>query len=46
MPRTDHSATIADLLEFLTHLSSRPQSEARTYRTDMALDALLERGWR
>lgn len=45
MPRIDHSATIADLLEFLSHLSNRPRSEVRTYHSDMALDALIERGW-
>lgn len=45
MPRIDHSATNADLIEFLTHLSKRPRSEVRTYHADMALDALIERGW-
>lgn len=45
MPRIDHSASIADLLEYLRNLSTAPSSKTRTYQTDLAPDALIERGW-
>lgn len=45
MATIDASTDTDEIIEYLRHLSARPRSESRTYRTDMALDALLERGW-
>lgn len=45
MATIDASTQTDELVEYLRHLATCPHSESRTYRTDMALDALIERGY-